>query len=245
MSGKRFWSIVLLELAVLAILGGVLLRRHVDGRPSAAASSAQIKKEAPTDEPVMVPVRPAPTRPAPSRRPSQPASRHRTRRTRMTPPLPALANPAILIEKARRRLTVYDNGRPVKQYVVAIGGQPGDKVREGDRRTPEGTFYVCAKLGEGESSYTRSLRLSYPNIAHANRGLRDGLISNTQWRDIRARILARQEPPQDTPLGSNIMIHGRRDGYDRRTLGCVALDDRDIIALFPRIPVGTPVTIRP
>ena len=40
------------------------------------------------------------------------------------------------------------------------------------------------------------------------------------------------------------MIHGCGAGRDW-TLGCVALDDEDIRELYPAIPLGTEVEIRP
>jgi lipoprotein-anchoring transpeptidase ErfK/SrfK len=40
------------------------------------------------------------------------------------------------------------------------------------------------------------------------------------------------------------MIHGCGAGRDW-TLGCLAMEDDDIRELYPAIPLGTPVTIRP
>jgi lipoprotein-anchoring transpeptidase ErfK/SrfK len=40
------------------------------------------------------------------------------------------------------------------------------------------------------------------------------------------------------------MIHGDRRG-GRTTQGCIALEDRDILELFPKIPVGTRVIVKP
>jgi murein L,D-transpeptidase YafK len=229
--------VVFVELAVLVVLGGVWLRGHLTANAAAAMRSAQIVgADEISDEPVMQPVSPPRRAPHPSQD-LAPATPSRE--------LPPLRQPAILIEKSRRRLTVYDQGRAVKSYLAAVGGVAGDKVRKGDRRTPEGQFYVCAKLGEGESSYTRALHLSYPNVEHAQRGLRDGIISRTDYYRIVPAIREGQIPPQNTKLGSHIMIHGKRLGYDRKTEGCIALEDADIIQLFSRIPIGTPVVIRP
>lgn len=157
-------------------------------------------------------------------------------------PLPALANPRLLVEKSEHRLTVFDGDRPVKCYRCAIGGGRRDKTREGDRCTPEGEFYVCVK--NPDSKYVLSLGLSYPNLEDAERGLRDGLISRAEYHAIRHAIRVRGVPPWKTALGGEIMIHGNGAGRDW-TLGCVALEDDDIRELYPAIPTGTPVEIRP
>ncbi len=161
---------------------------------------------------------------------------------RTTGPLPALKDPRILVEKSAGRLTVFDADRPVKAYKVISGFGYGDKVQEGDQRTPEGDFYVCMK--NPQSKYVLSLGLSYPNIEDANRGLRAGMIGQTQYDAVVDAILKKQMPPWNTPLGGEIMIHGC--AYDRTgTLGCVAMQDGDIRELYAAIPVGTPVEIRP
>ncbi|MBN1554829.1 MAG: L,D-transpeptidase [Phycisphaerae bacterium] len=157
-------------------------------------------------------------------------------------PLPELRAPLILVEKSKQRLTVYDNNKAVKQYPASTGRNPGDKRREGDFRTPEGEFYVCVK--NEKSKYTRALGLSYPSLDDAQRGLRDGLITRQDYDRIVQAIRHRRQPPWKTPLGGEIMIHGDRRG-GRTTQGCIALEDRDILELFPRIPLGTRVMIQP
>lgn len=156
--------------------------------------------------------------------------------------LPDLSRPRLLIEKSLHRLTVYDGDVATKSYRCAIGGGKGDKVREGDRCTPEGRFYVCVR--NPQSKYVLSLGLSYPNEEDAERGLRDGLIRRAEHDEIRRAIRDRRQPPWDTTLGGEIMIHGCGAGRDW-TLGCVALDDEDIRELYPAIPLGTEVEIRP
>jgi lipoprotein-anchoring transpeptidase ErfK/SrfK len=162
------------------------------------------------------------------------------------PALPSLSDPRVLVEKAGRRLTVYDGDRPVKAYRVDVGRSPGDKHREGDMRTPEGTFYIC--VHNEHSKYTRSLGLSYPNIEDARRGLRDGLITRAQYNRIVEAIRDGRQPPWNTPLGGEIMIHGnsRNQPGKEWTAGCVGLiDNHHILELFRRLPSGTRVVIRP
>jgi murein L,D-transpeptidase YafK len=115
-----------------------------------------------------------------------------------------------------------------------------DKVKEGDRCTPEGDFFITAK--NPKSQFFRSLALSYPNAEDAERGLRTGLITRRQHQQIIEAIRRKRTPPQETPLGGKILIHGGGSSRDW-TWGCVALDNADMQELFEAIPVGTPVKI--
>ena len=51
-------------------------------------------------------------------------------------------------------------------------------------------------------------------------------------------------PPQDTPLGGLIYIHGNGSSADW-TWGCVALENHEIRELYDAVNIGTPVTINP
>lgn len=154
-----------------------------------------------------------------------------------------LNQPKIFVKKAERKLYLYSGNRLVRTYRVGLGTSPvGDKVREGDRRTPEGDFYIFTK--NDKSAFYLSLGLSYPNAAHARRGLRDGLINQVQYDSIIGALNQKKAPPQNTRLGGEIYIHGNGSSRDW-TWGCVALEDRDIRELFDAVSVGTPVTIRP
>jgi L,D-peptidoglycan transpeptidase YkuD (ErfK/YbiS/YcfS/YnhG family) len=154
-----------------------------------------------------------------------------------------LINPTIIVFKSKRRLELYSNDAMVRAYRVGLGTSPvGDKVRQGDRRTPEGQFYICIK--NSQSKYYLSLGLSYPNEEDAERGLREGLIDRARHKAIVDAIKGRRTPPQNTALGGEIFIHGHGSDADW-TWGCVALDNRDIKELFEAIPLGTKVVINP
>jgi len=154
-----------------------------------------------------------------------------------------LTKPKVVVKKGRRELLLYSNAKLVRTYRVGLGLSPvGDKVRAGDRRTPEGDFYVFTK--NDKSAFYLSLGLSYPNAPHAERGLRDGLINRSQYETIMRALKARKTPPQNTRLGGDIYIHGHGSSSDW-TWGCVALENEDIRELFDAVNVGTPVTIQP
>ncbi len=159
----------------------------------------------------------------------------------------------ILIKKGERKLYLYvrENGkeRLEKTYQIALGNNPtGPKRRQGDGATPEGDYYVTHK--NGASKFYLSLGVSYPNIADADRGLKEGLITKAERRAIVSAIRAGTKPPQNTKLGGDIFIHGggagKLFGSARDwTLGCVALENDEMKELFEKIPVKTPVKIVP
>ena len=156
---------------------------------------------------------------------------------------PTLKDPRIVVLKSKRRLELYSNGAIVRTYRVGLGLNPvPDKKRQGDRATPEGDFYVFTK--NSKSAFYLSLGISYPNAEDAERGLRDGLISQAQHDAIVNAIKRKTTPPQNTALGGDIYIHGNGASSDW-TWGCVALENEDIKELFDAVPVGTPVTIKP
>jgi len=154
-----------------------------------------------------------------------------------------LHQPKIVVKKTARRLLLYSCNALVRTYRVGLGLSPvGYKVREGDRRTPQGDFYIFTK--NSKSAFYLSLGLSYPNAVHAKRGLRDGLITKAQYDEIMRALRAKRRPPQNTALGGNIYIHGNGAQSDW-TWGCVALENEDIRELFGVVRVGVTVTIEP
>jgi murein L,D-transpeptidase YafK len=157
--------------------------------------------------------------------------------------LPVLSNFRIVVKKSERKLFLYSGSKLARTYRIGLGLNPiGDKVREGDRKTPEGDFYIFTK--NDKSAFYLSLGISYPNAVHAERGLRDGLITKSQYTAIIEALKAGKAPPQNTKLGGDIYIHGNGARTDW-TWGCVALEDSDIRELFNAVPLGTPVTIKP
>ena len=152
-----------------------------------------------------------------------------------------LRDPKIVVKKAQRQLLLFSGDKLVRTYRVGLGVSPvGDKVKAGDRRTPEGDFYIFTK--NNKSAFYLSLGVSYPNAAHAERGLRDGLITKAQYESILHALRAKKAPPQNTHLGGDIYIHGNGASSDW-TWGCVALENEDIRELFDAVGVGTPVHI--
>jgi murein L,D-transpeptidase YafK len=139
---------------------------------------------------------------------------------------------SIVVKKGLRQLELRCGAALAARYDVSLEFEPvGAKEREGDGRTPEGEYFISAKFS---SQFHRSLRVAYPNAADAARGLEDGLISRAQHDAIVGAVTSCRMPPQDTSLGSLIEVHGAGGGSDVGdwTLGCVALDNDAIEAVF-------------
>ena len=152
-----------------------------------------------------------------------------------------LVRPRIEISKRKRRLFLFSNGEVVRMYRVALGFNPiDDKEEQGDGCTPEGEFYISLK--NSHSEYYLSLGISYPNAEDAVRGLREGIITQTQYEAIMLALRFHEMPPCNTPLGGAIYIHGCGSQRDW-TLGCVALDNKNIEELYAIVSNGTPVFI--
>lgn len=134
------------------------------------------------------------------------------------------------VEKAARRLTLFQGSTPLKTYHVALGRSPvGSKEREGDHRTPEGTYVIDRR--KRDSAFHRALHISYPNPSDAAQAAERGVAP-----------------------GGDIMIHGIRNGFGwigafhrirDWTAGCVAVTDAQIEEIWRAVPDGTPIEIRP
>lgn len=160
-----------------------------------------------------------------------------------------IPNRKIVISKTNHQLTLYSGTTPLKTYAVDIGdGGLGDKQRAGDHKTPEGTFTIAEKsvlTPEDQYLGTRWMRLGYPNIADAQRGLRSGLITQAVYNSIVSAINKGQTPPQYTALGGGVGIHGGddRNGPGDWTWGCIGLSNANVNELFNYVAVGDQVVI--
>ncbi len=167
----------------------------------------------------------------------------------------SLAGPLrLVIWKSQYTLTLYKGDRPVRTYhaVFGKGFRDGDKRMTGDKRTPEGEFYICT-MNHSKRFY-KFMGLSYPGLKHAEYGLQSRMISPGEYLMIKKAIEERQPPPWDTRLGGAVGIHGRMpdnagashfSSVMNWTDGCIALDNADVDEIYSVVSLGTPVTILP
>jgi len=132
---------------------------------------------------------------------------------------------------------------------VAIGryGTTWSKMTKDDK-TPLGRFRV-GWVNE-KSRYYRFFGLNYPNLDTAKRALDENRITEETWLSILEAKIMGKTPPQNTPLGGHIGIHGIGRGDQEIhhqynwTNGCIALTNEQIDQLGKWIKPGILVNIR-
>lgn len=141
----------------------------------------------------------------------------------------------IIVDKSDYELKVYDEEGWYATYPVVFGSKDlSDKMREGDKRTPDGSFKVILK--KIHPKWGPELLLDYPND-----------VSVQKFNDRKAKGLI----SKTAKIGDGIAIHATRpneewtiDNFYNWTDGCVSVKYTEMKDLFSYIPVGTPVTIQ-
>ena len=137
---------------------------------------------------------------------------------------------SLVVHKSKREMIAYSKGQSIKTYTISLGKVPvGAKDREGDLKTPEGTYYINDK--NPNSGYYKNLGISYPNE-----------------KDIaKAKSLG-------APTGGDIKIHGLRNdrGYIHKfprrfnwTNGCIAVTNTEMEELYQAVSIGAKIEIKP
>ncbi len=155
----------------------------------------------------------------------------------------------ISISLAEQRLQLLDDrGRVIRAYPVSTASKGAGEER-GSYCTPRGTHIVRAKIGESLEANTVFVarrptgELYTPQLGEQYPG-RDWILTRILW-------LSGREPGRNR-LGSvdtmrrYIYIHGSPDSAEMGTPGshgCIRMRNADIVDLFDRIPVYTPVEI--
>lgn len=147
----------------------------------------------------------------------------------------------IKVYKEKRILELYGDEKLIGRFKIGLGRNPQSaKEKEGDNRTPEGTYYICTKTSG--TKYTYFMGLSYPSIKDAQGGLEKGIINQDTYNRIKKAIDSKQQPPWNTALGGAIGIHGGGN-KNNWTYGCIAVSNEDINILKLYTPFKTPVEI--
>jgi murein L,D-transpeptidase YafK len=137
---------------------------------------------------------------------------------------------SLVVYKSKRELMAYSNGQLIKTYKISLGKNPiGDKEFEGDKKTPEGVYFINNK--NPNSGYYKNLGISYPNKQDIEDSKKLG-----------------------KPTGGDVKIHGLRNGfgfisklqrwYDW-TAGCIALTNQEVEELYNAVGIGTKIEIKP
>jgi len=142
----------------------------------------------------------------------------------------------IIIDKSDYELKVYDDEGWYATYPIVFGSKDlSDKMKEGDRLTPNGKFKIILK--KIHPKWGPELLLDYPN--------------NASYQKFNERV-AKGILPKSAKIGNGIAIHATRpdeewtvDNFYNWTDGCVSVKYTEMKDLFSYIPVGTPVTIQP
>ncbi|MCL6555589.1 MAG: L,D-transpeptidase [Burkholderiales bacterium] len=141
-----------------------------------------------------------------------------------------------------------DAGRVVAHYEVSTAANgPGEE--RGSFCTPRGRHIIRAKIGAGAPENTVFVRrrptgeIYTPELAARHPG-RDWILTRILWLsgcepgfnrlgevDTMRRYIYIHGSPDEVPMG----VPGSR--------GCIRMRNRDIIELFDRVAVGTPVDI--
>lgn len=136
----------------------------------------------------------------------------------------------IVIVKSTRTMTLMNDGRVLKTYKVALGTVPvGAKEHTGDHKTPEGLYKVDWK--NAQSQFHKALHVSYPNASDRERARRMG-------RDPGGEIEIHGLGGKFGWVGA---LHRERDWTD----GCIAVTNEEIDEIWPLVPVGTVIEIKP
>jgi murein L,D-transpeptidase YafK len=147
-----------------------------------------------------------------------------------TPPL------HIVVDKSDYEMHISDVHGWWATYPVVFGSKDlSDKLFEGDRRTPDGSYKIVIK--KHHKKWGPTLLLDYPtaeNQALFEKRKKQGLI------------------PKHAKIGGGIAIHGTRpeeewtiDNYYNWTDGCISVRYSEMVELYDIIPVGTTVEIIP
>jgi murein L,D-transpeptidase YafK len=136
----------------------------------------------------------------------------------------------VVVLKKERTLILYSDGKELRRYKVALGGNPtGPKQRRGDGRTPEGTYTLDFR--NAKSQFYKSIHISYPNAADRQRVRQAGVNP-----------------------GGDIFLHGLPNGFGSIgaahrlkdwTDGCIAVNDQEIDEIWKLVPNGTAIEIKP
>jgi murein L,D-transpeptidase YafK len=156
----------------------------------------------------------------------------------------------LIVDRSDHRLYIRQNGHTLRSFKVALGSTRKAKEQNGDRATPTGNYKI--QIVRDSDTFYKFIQINYPNMNDAKRGLKNHLISQSEYKAILNAHTYGRMPPQNTRLGGSIGIHGI--GFETNekieihemsdwTKGCIAIRNSEIEQLSRYIEVGTPLKI--
>ena len=145
----------------------------------------------------------------------------------------------IIVSVSGQEMALIDGHRTLARYRVSTSKfGSGDGV--GTYRTPLGLMYISAKLGDGlPLGAVIKSRAATGEVIAPNAPGRDTIVSRVLW-------LRGKEEQNRNARERCIYIHGtaeeRRIGK-RASFGCIRMKSKDVIDLYSRVHIGTPVVI--
>jgi murein L,D-transpeptidase YafK len=136
----------------------------------------------------------------------------------------------VVVYKQQRKLVLLSQGKEVRIYKIALGGAPvGAKTRQGDHKTPEGTYVLDAR--NPHSQFYKSFHISYPSAKDAAAARRAGVAAGGD-------IMLHGLPKEYAWVGKAHTLHDWTDG-------CIAVSDEEMDEIWGLVKVGTPIEIKP
>jgi lipoprotein-anchoring transpeptidase ErfK/SrfK len=155
----------------------------------------------------------------------------------------------MLVDTKARTLSVFQGASVLRVYeniAIGRGGAAPDRIKD-DAKTPLGEYRI-ARIKE-KTPFHRFYGFDYPTPEHALRALRAGVIDQRQFGSVIAAVRRGEAPPQETPLGGYLGIHGVGAGDPRIhqnfnwTNGCIALSNEQIDDMARWMEIGTRVVV--
>ena len=157
----------------------------------------------------------------------------------------------LIVIRSEHKLLIVKNDVVLTTFRAAFGsGGRKAKLQRGDHTTPKGNYRI--KRVRDSDKFHSFLQLDYPSVNDALIALASNIITKADYNAIVDAHIAGKTPPQDTPLGGSIGIHGigveTQDKIEIHqiadwTQGCIALRNDEVDVLRRYIKVGTEVTI--
>lgn len=154
-------------------------------------------------------------------------------------PAAQAAGTRVIISIADQELAFVAADKSIARYPVSTSKfGSGDGV--GTYRTPLGSMYVSGKVGDGlPGGAVIKSRIATGEVIAPNAFGRDPIVSRVLW-------LRGKEGQNRNARERCIYIHGTADEKRigrRASFGCIRMKSRDVIALYGRVHIGTPVVI--